>query len=418
MKKKILSRVFTLVTFYTGLFLALFPVYGQTYTVDKVPNDRLKDKYDFVSNPDNILSPQAEQRLNSLILAVEDSATVEIAVVLLQSIGNADIDDFGTALFTRWGIGKRQKDNGLLFLLIKDQRQMIFRTGYGLEGVLPDVILSRVIRNDIVPLLANGDFDQGVLNGMYKVGNYLLNPEAVKEIMVQEKDAQQKQRKSALNKILTVYVIISCLVLAGFLYALHVNSKRKSKEERYNRLNAIKVLVMICALLFPLLIIFVVIYLSRLKTIRNTSPICPQCQLAMSKQSKTTDNTYLTAAQSKEEEIKSVDYDVWLCPQCGYHTVSAYDKPYTKYIVCPDCKARTYSLKKDCIIRNATTFSSGQGEKTYQCLNCQKIAIVLYTIPMMVISSGSGGGNRGGGSFGGGSFGGGHTGGGGARGGW
>ena len=74
-----------------------------------------------------------------MLFSLQEANTSEVAVVALQSIGDNDIDDFATELFTRWGIGK-QNDNGLLVLLILDQRRITFRTGYGIEGILPDAI--------------------------------------------------------------------------------------------------------------------------------------------------------------------------------------------------------------------------------------------------------------------------------------
>ncbi|GHS98580.1 hypothetical protein FACS189421_07440 [Bacteroidia bacterium] len=206
------------------LFLITFSVSAQTYTVDQVPYDNLKNKYDFVSNPDGIISPAAEQQLNSMITLVKDSASAEMAVVLLKSIGNADIDDFGTRLFTQWGIGKRQKDNGLLFLLIEDQRQMIFRTGYGLEGVLPDVILSRIIRNDISPLMSQGNTDQAILTGIEKVCRYLLNPEAVQEILAQDAE------KSSNPQDMVAAIFIAILIIVFFI----IIAKRSYKDSNFN----------------------------------------------------------------------------------------------------------------------------------------------------------------------------------------
>jgi uncharacterized protein len=207
------------------LFLITFSVSAQTYTVDQVPYDNLKNKYDFVSNPDGIISPAAEQQLNSMITLVKDSASAEIAVVLLKSIGNADIDDFGTSLFTQWGIGKRQKDNGLLFLLVEDQRQMIFRTGYGLEGVLPDVILSRIIRNDMSPLMAQGNPDEALLTGIEKVCRYLLDPEAVQEILAE--DAEKPfDRQSLISDL-----VFALLLIGVFIFIAKQSSKNNNPND-------------------------------------------------------------------------------------------------------------------------------------------------------------------------------------------
>jgi uncharacterized protein len=402
---------------------------SQTYTIHSVPYDNLKNKYDFVSNPDEIISQSAEEQINRMITVIEDSASAEIAVVLLKSIGNTDIDAFGTELFTHWGIGKKQKDNGLLFLLVEDQRQMIFRTGYGLEGALPDVVLSGIIRNDISPFMAQGNADQAIITGIDKVGRYLLNPEIVREILVQKQQEQDRQHEETIaffKNFLIIYLILSLIVFLYYIFSFSSKLKtEKNNPDKYNLLNAARSSVIICTVLFPLLMIFFIpVYFIKLRNIRNNPVICPRCNCKMIKQSEINEDAYLNPVQTEEEKIKSVDYDVWHCTHCGHNEIFAYDNMHTKYAVCPYCQAKTYFLENNRIVKNATTFSKGRGEKIYKCLHCQKKDIIPYLIPMILISSGMGGrknGGFGGGSTGGGfsgGFGGGRTGGGGARGGW
>jgi uncharacterized protein len=219
----------TLLLFHFSIFS--FQLKSQTYTIKEVPYDNLNDKYDFVSNPDGIISQSAENEINRMIVAVEDSATAEIAVVLLKSIGNADIDDFGTALFTQWKIGKRGKDNGLLFLLVEDRRQMIFRTGYGLEGALPDVILSRIIRDDIAPLMAQGDADQAIIAGINKIYYYLLNPEIVQEIRIQDAE-EQRNGLAFFRSIPKIYLILSFVIFLYYFFFLFFRIKNGENQSR------------------------------------------------------------------------------------------------------------------------------------------------------------------------------------------
>jgi len=160
------------------------------YTVTSVPNVHLKNAGDYVTNPDGIISQTAKEKLNAMINSVQNETTDEIAVVLLSSIGGDDVDDFGTHLFNYWGIGKKNVNNGLLFLLVNDQKQMIFRTGSGLEKALPDIILSQVIHNDISPSISSGDFDGGIIAGIAKVCDYLKKPETVQKIMQSNNELQ------------------------------------------------------------------------------------------------------------------------------------------------------------------------------------------------------------------------------------
>jgi uncharacterized protein len=125
-----------------------------------------------------------------------------------------------------------------------------------------------------------------------------------------------------------------------------------------------------------------------------------------------------------EERIGSVDYDVWLCPNCGETDIYPYKNKRSNYVECGHCQAITARLQCSRIVRRPTTASEGLQIDDYYCMNCGKVTskpVVLPKKEEVVIVPIVGGGGRGfgggGGSFGGG-FGGGSTGGGGASGGW
>ena len=120
------------------------------YTIETIPNVRLSDRYNHVSNPDAIIRPDDVARINRLLQTVEDSLGIEVAVVAVESIGENDARMFATDLFQHWGLGKKGEDNGLLIQLVTGQRAVVFETGYGLEGVLPDAICYRLQQPDTV----------------------------------------------------------------------------------------------------------------------------------------------------------------------------------------------------------------------------------------------------------------------------
>ena len=133
------------------------------YTVDEIPNVHVTDHTRYVSNPDGILSQSAVTQSDSIISGIWRETTAEVVVVAVNDIGNADINTFATELFTKWGIGKKDNDNGLLVLIVKGQRKAVIRTGYGVEGVAPDIIAGRIIRDGMAPNFKNGDYDAGTI---------------------------------------------------------------------------------------------------------------------------------------------------------------------------------------------------------------------------------------------------------------
>jgi uncharacterized protein len=145
----------------------------------------------------------------------------------------------------------------------------------------------------------------------------------------------------------------------------------------------------------------------------RTTPIdCPKCGLKMKRLSRKEEDPFLTPQEIVEENVHSIDYDVWVCSECNNQEILAYDEAFTKYDHCPKCHAKTYSQVDNRIVAEPTTFSSGTGEKVYLCEFCHYEHAEPYEIPRIIIVSG--GGRGGGGGFGGGSFGGGSSGGGGS----
>ena len=131
----------SILTFILATFL-LFPLQAQekVYTVDNLPKVHLQNKMQYVCNPAGILSQAACDSIDSMLYALEQQTGIETVVAVVPSIGEEDCFNFCHQLLNKWGVGKKDKNNGLVILLVTDQRCIQFYTGYGLEGVLPDAI--------------------------------------------------------------------------------------------------------------------------------------------------------------------------------------------------------------------------------------------------------------------------------------
>ena len=135
-------------------------------TVDEVPNVHLKDARQYVTDPSAILSTAARDSINLMLGQLEKGSGIEVAVVMLPSIGDDDIFDFAHNLFRKWGIGKKKENNGLLVLFVMDQHKVRFTTGYGLEGALTDALSKRIQMNEMVPAFKEGKWDEGMVKGV------------------------------------------------------------------------------------------------------------------------------------------------------------------------------------------------------------------------------------------------------------
>lgn len=120
----------------------------------------------YVSNPDHILSPSTVASLNAQLGALDQAGTAHIDVVFVNTIGDQIPKNIAHELFRKWKIGRKDTNNGLLILMVRDQKRIEFETGYGLEGMLPDMICKRIQEEEMVPHARNNDFDSAITSGV------------------------------------------------------------------------------------------------------------------------------------------------------------------------------------------------------------------------------------------------------------
>lgn len=418
--------------------VAIFMVYGSvasfagSYTVDEIPNVHTVDRTKYVSNPDGVLSAQTVASLDTMLSRLQRSTTAEVAVVVVDAIDGGDVDTFATELFGKWGVGKEDNDNGLLFLVSKDDRKMVIRTGYGVEGLIPDIVAGRLIRNVAAPYFRSGDYDGGVMATVSEIDKILTNPEAASEVASKYgpetyRDEDDLTGRDLFNLWIGLGVVMTLVLLLLYFVTMR-KTRKKDRYERYQALSGMEVpaLVMSFAGIGIPFIAFFVIFLT-MRRLRTKRRLCPNCHHKMHRLDEQTDNHYLTPAQDMEEKLKSVDYDVWLCDTCGEVDILPYVNKASNYKVCPACGARACTLRSERVVRRPTVQSEGLAVKEYVCRNCgnhhnenRKIPRLERDAPMVIVGGlGAGRGfGGGGGGFSGGSFGGGMTGGGGASGGW
>ncbi len=397
---------------------------------EKVPDPILQSG--FVSNPDKILSQNYVDSLNKIIKKAFDSNYVQVAVVALNSIGESDPKIFAADLFNLWKIGDKDKDNGLLILMVMDQRTVTFEVGYGIEDILTDAECYQIQQNYMVPFFKDEAYDQGILSGtimaISEVQNnatiYMDNPPTERDDVEYDYNDTKILKPFWQSDIFVIYVVVCLLLIILFVILLFVSFSLSDRYKRYQTLRLFSLLIF--PILFPIpfiLIFFLVRFL--LEMWRNTPRISPTGK-RMRKLNEVEDDKYLEKGQVTEEKVKSVDYDVWITDDGQETLVLAYKRWFTKYSACPKCKYKTYFMEYDKVIRQPTYTSSGEGEKKYKCVNCGHSEKRRYTIPKKERTSSSsssyksfgGGGSYSGGGGGGYSWGGGSSGGGGASSKW
>lgn len=141
----------------------------KVYTTRNLPKVHLQDRTRYVCNPEGILSAAATDSIDRMLYALEQQTGIETVVAVVPSIGEEECFDFSHRLLNEWGVGKKEKNNGLVILLVTDQRCIQFYTGYGLEGDLPDAICKRIQTREMIPYLKDGNWDAGMVAGVRAV---------------------------------------------------------------------------------------------------------------------------------------------------------------------------------------------------------------------------------------------------------
>lgn len=152
------------------------------HSVEDIPNPKDKGT-GYVSDPQGLIDVNELDTLNHLLAELDTKTGIETAVVVINNFNeNEDDFTFATALFRRWGIGKRQANNGLLLFISTERRQYRFITGYGVEGLLPDATLSAIGERILVPASKEHAYGRGILNAMQVISRYLQQPANNKEL--------------------------------------------------------------------------------------------------------------------------------------------------------------------------------------------------------------------------------------------
>jgi uncharacterized protein len=126
-----------------------------------------------------LLRAEDPQALEELLGGLERDTSAEIAVVTVRSLEGRSVEEYANRLFSEWGIGKKDRDNGVLILVARDEREMRIEVGYGLEGVLPDGLAGAIIRETFVPHFQAGDYPTGIREGAARVVDIVRRNETV-----------------------------------------------------------------------------------------------------------------------------------------------------------------------------------------------------------------------------------------------
>lgn len=138
-----------------ALLLACLPSFALALEPPARPSGRVSDYA-------NVLSSVDAHDLEARLARNEQMTSRQIAIAIFPSLEGGSLEDFSLRLATQWKIGQRGVDNGILIVVFTEDRAARIEVGYGLEGVIPDVIASRIIREEMGPRFAEQNYAGGL----------------------------------------------------------------------------------------------------------------------------------------------------------------------------------------------------------------------------------------------------------------
>jgi uncharacterized protein len=145
------------------LFLALVALLaGAAWAELRVPPPPDRRVNDYA----DALSPAERDRLERQLTEAETSSRNQVVVAIFRSLAGESLEDFSIRLAQAWRIGQKGLDNGVIFLVFLDDRQMRIEVGYGLEPTLTDAVASSILRDVVAPRFRDGKIADGIAAGL------------------------------------------------------------------------------------------------------------------------------------------------------------------------------------------------------------------------------------------------------------
>lgn len=123
----------------------------------------------YVNDTANLISNDVEQYIIDTNKKLNSATGAQIVVVTIESLEGESLEEYAIKLFRQYGIGDKSKNNGVLLLLVLEERQFRIEVGYGLEGILNDAKTGRIQDDYIIPYLKDDNWDEGIRNGYSKI---------------------------------------------------------------------------------------------------------------------------------------------------------------------------------------------------------------------------------------------------------
>lgn len=164
------KRIFSLVIFLSSLILIntffSLPVSGAT----KFPKPT---SYKYINDYVGIVDKSTSEKVISIGKELEYKTKAQAVIVIIDSTNNTPIESYANELFRSWGIGEKNKDNGLLILIALNDKAWRVEVGRGLEGAIPDALSNNIMTSVLKPNFSANNYNKGISESYSIFADYI-----------------------------------------------------------------------------------------------------------------------------------------------------------------------------------------------------------------------------------------------------
>ena len=177
--------------------------------------------HDYVVDLAGVMDNNVKTELNTLLHELEQKTTAQVLILTVQSLDGQGVEEFALNTLTKWKLGQKGKDNGVLIVVAVQDHKYRLEIGYGLEGVLPDSLVGTIGRTYMVPYFRKGDYSTGIYAATLAVINTIAEHEGV-SIAAGRQPSGPREVVSQLPLSFAQKVLFGVLILAAvILFVTH-----------------------------------------------------------------------------------------------------------------------------------------------------------------------------------------------------
>ncbi|MBR3255602.1 MAG: TPM domain-containing protein [Clostridia bacterium] len=196
-----LNKKIVIIFFISLLFFNL--IVNQSYAIVSKTTDF------YVNDSANILSRETENYIIKMNVDLYNKTGAQIVVATVNNLEGKSVEDYALEMFRSYGIGSKDKNNGILFLVSTGERQTRIEVGYGLEGQITDGKAGRILDNYVIPYFKSNDWENGIKNGFNAI---LEEVEEEYNITIDGATPSQSRGDDSENNILYVSGVIVFII--------------------------------------------------------------------------------------------------------------------------------------------------------------------------------------------------------------